>query len=263
MDVRVMQFQQWLRQHRGVAECRISKHGRMVTRLLVRSDSIPRYTAALIRQSVLDEVRDTAVAHAKAMTTALRGYLRFLGSSGACRPELMHAVSTSRSGGWSPCRATCPRATSSGWSPPATPASRMASATEPSCSCCHVSGCVPAMCSNCGWAIFAGPTTPCGSAAKVGARSTCRCPKTLETRCWTTSAALGRTTAATSCSCARPRRIDALQAPRPSPPCQRPFRNQGGTFAARGWMVGPDVIPGRCSKPCRRPHVDADHPRAA
>jgi site-specific recombinase XerD len=95
MDVRVMQFQQWLRQHRGIADCTISKHGRMVTRLLVALGPDPaRYTAASIRQAVLDEVRDTSAAHAKTMTTALRGYLRFLGASSACRPELMHAVPT-------------------------------------------------------------------------------------------------------------------------------------------------------------------------
>ncbi len=44
---------------------------------------------------------------------------------------------------------------------------------------------------------------------------------------------------------------------------ERPFRNQGGMVTAGGWMAGPDVIPGRCSKPCRRPHVDADHPCSA
>ena len=95
IDIRVVQFQQWLRQHRGIAECTISKHGRMVTRLLAALGPDPaRYTAASIRQAVLDEVRDTSAAHAKTMTTALRGYLRFLGTSGACRPELMHAVPT-------------------------------------------------------------------------------------------------------------------------------------------------------------------------
>jgi hypothetical protein len=44
---------------------------------------------------------------------------------------------------------------------------------------------------------------------------------------------------------------------------KRPFRNHGGMFVVRGWMAGPDVIPGRCSKPCRRSYVDADHPCAA
>lgn len=95
VDVRLVLFQQWLRQHRGIAECTISRHGRMVTRLLIALGPDPaRYTAGSIRRAVLDEVGGMSAAHAKTMTTALRGYLRFLGASGACRPELMHAVPT-------------------------------------------------------------------------------------------------------------------------------------------------------------------------
>ena len=44
---------------------------------------------------------------------------------------------------------------------------------------------------------------------------------------------------------------------------QRPFRNACGTADIWGWMVEADVIPNRCSKPCRRHHVDPDHPCAA
>ena len=91
----VLLFQDWLRQHRGITEHTISRHGRMVTRLQIALGADPaRYTAASIRQAVLDEANGTSAAHAKTMTTALRGYLRFLGASGACRPELMHAVPT-------------------------------------------------------------------------------------------------------------------------------------------------------------------------
>jgi len=95
LEPRVALFQDWLRQHRGIAVRTISKHGRMITRLLAALGTDPaHYTAASIRQAILDEVKGTSAAHAKTMTTALRGYLRFLGASGACRPELMHAVPT-------------------------------------------------------------------------------------------------------------------------------------------------------------------------
>ncbi len=95
VDVHVVLFQQWLRQHRGITERTISKHGRMVTRLLGALGPDPaRYTAALIRQAILDEVRGTSAAHAKTMTTALRGYLGFLGASGVCRADLAKAVPT-------------------------------------------------------------------------------------------------------------------------------------------------------------------------
>jgi site-specific recombinase XerD len=95
IDAHVVPFQQWLRQHRGITERTISKHGRMVTRLLAALGADPaRYSAALIRQAILDEARGTSAAHAKTMTTALRGYLGFLGASGVCSADLAQAVPT-------------------------------------------------------------------------------------------------------------------------------------------------------------------------
>lgn len=95
MDPNVALFLDWLRRHRGIAECTISKHGRTVTRLLGALGADPtRYTAASIRKAILDEAKGTSAAHAKTMTTALRGYLRFLGASGVCRPELADALPT-------------------------------------------------------------------------------------------------------------------------------------------------------------------------
>lgn len=95
VEQRVALFQVWLRQHRGITERTIDRHSRMIARLQVALGTDPAgYTAASIRQVVLDELRGTSVAYVKTMTTALRGYLRFLGASGACRLELMHAVPT-------------------------------------------------------------------------------------------------------------------------------------------------------------------------
>lgn len=95
LDPRVAQFQDWLHRHRGITARTISKHCRMVTRLLAALGTDPaRYDAASIRQAILGEVKGTSAAHAKTMTTALRGYLRFLGTSGACSPELVQAVPT-------------------------------------------------------------------------------------------------------------------------------------------------------------------------
>ena len=95
VEPRVALFQNWLRQHRGITERTIDRHGRMIARLQVALGTDPAcYTAASIRQAVLDERKGTSVAHVKTMTTALRVYLRFLGASGACRLDLMHAVPT-------------------------------------------------------------------------------------------------------------------------------------------------------------------------
>ena len=95
VEPRVALFQDWLRQHRGISERTISRYGRMVARLQIALGADPaRYTAASIRKVILDELRGTSAAHVKTMTTALRGYLRFLGASGTCGLELMHAVPT-------------------------------------------------------------------------------------------------------------------------------------------------------------------------
>jgi integrase/recombinase XerD len=97
LEPQVVRFLEWLRNHRGITEPTISRHGRMVTRLLRELGSDPAtYDAASIRRTMLAELqlKNTSPAYAKTMTTALRGYLRFLGASGVCPAELMHAVPT-------------------------------------------------------------------------------------------------------------------------------------------------------------------------
>ena len=92
---RVGLFQDWLRRHRGISERTIDRYGRMVMRLLAALGADPaEYVASLIRQTILDEVKDMSAAHAKTITTALRCYLRFLGACGECRLDLIHAVPT-------------------------------------------------------------------------------------------------------------------------------------------------------------------------
>ena len=88
------------------AERTISRYGRMVMRLLAALGADPAAIhGRLIRQAVLDEVKDMSAAHAKTMTTALRGYLRFLGASAhAVRTSCM-PCQPSRNGGCPQCRA--------------------------------------------------------------------------------------------------------------------------------------------------------------
>jgi len=94
-DRRVAEFQGWLRQHRGICEKTIDRHGRMVMRLLPVLGKKPRsYNAHLIRMAIVTETKRSSVTYVKTMTTALRGYLRFLGAQGLCRPGLDHAVPT-------------------------------------------------------------------------------------------------------------------------------------------------------------------------
>jgi integrase/recombinase XerD len=73
----------------------IDRHGRMVMRLLPALGKTSRsYNAHLIRMAIVTETKRASVTYVKTMTTALRGYLRFLGANGLCRPGLDHAVPT-------------------------------------------------------------------------------------------------------------------------------------------------------------------------
>jgi integrase/recombinase XerD len=94
-DRRVVEFQDWLRQHRGLCEKTIDRYGRTVMRLLPALGSRPRnWDAPLIREVILAETKRASIAYVKTMTMALRGYLRFLGAQGLCRSGLDHAVPT-------------------------------------------------------------------------------------------------------------------------------------------------------------------------
>ena len=92
-DPLVVDYQEWLKRHRGVCERTTARHGRMVTRLLPALGRDPRtYDSATIRKAILAEAQRCSPAYTKTMTTALRGYLRFLAAAGLCPPGLEHAV---------------------------------------------------------------------------------------------------------------------------------------------------------------------------
>jgi integrase/recombinase XerD len=94
-DRHVIEFQEWLRQHRGITELTIGRHGRMVMRLLPALGRRPRsWDAQLIRDVILAETRRASLAYVKTTTMAQRGYLRFLGARGPCRAGLEQAVPT-------------------------------------------------------------------------------------------------------------------------------------------------------------------------
>jgi site-specific recombinase XerD len=95
MDARIVTYQDWLRHHRGNSERTVDRHGRMITRLLPALGTDPElYDALLIRRVIIDEAKRSSRPHVKTMSTALRGYLRFLAATGLCRSGLDHAVPT-------------------------------------------------------------------------------------------------------------------------------------------------------------------------
>ena len=91
----VTEFLDWQRRHRGLRERTIMRHSQMIMRLLPALGEDPAaYDAGLIRQVVLAMARANSPVSAKAMTAALRAYLRFLATRGACQPWLDQAVPT-------------------------------------------------------------------------------------------------------------------------------------------------------------------------
>jgi site-specific recombinase XerD len=93
IDLQIVAYQEWLRHHRGISEPTIDRHGSMIMRLLAGLGNDPEaYDAPLVRRVILDEAKRSSRPHVKTMTTAIRGYLRFLATAGLCRPGLDHAV---------------------------------------------------------------------------------------------------------------------------------------------------------------------------
>ena len=90
---RVLDYQRWLSVHRGLSVRSVSRQGRMIKRLLPALGEDPRvYSAATIRAGFRAEAQRCSPSHIRTMTSALRGYLRFLAASGLCRPGLDQAV---------------------------------------------------------------------------------------------------------------------------------------------------------------------------
>lgn len=88
-------FRDWLLRHRGLAIVTVERHERLITRMLpLLGTNAGEYNAASVRKVILDQIRGCRPAHAKTMVGALRVYLRFLATSGACQPGLDHALPT-------------------------------------------------------------------------------------------------------------------------------------------------------------------------
>ena len=91
----VAEFLNWLRNHRGLAETTIVQYRRRIMRLLPSLGFDPiTYEATLVRRVILEEAKRCSLSEIREVTTALRGYLRFLVARGICRPGINDAVPT-------------------------------------------------------------------------------------------------------------------------------------------------------------------------
>ena len=92
-DHRVVEFQEWVRRHRGLSEKTIDLQGYMLLRLLPALGSRPRsWDAQIIREVIFAETKQVSRNYVKKLASALRCYLRFLSAHGQCRAGLEHAV---------------------------------------------------------------------------------------------------------------------------------------------------------------------------
>lgn len=88
-------FRDWLLRHRGLALVTVQRHERLITKMLpALGTNVGEYNAASVRQVILDQIRGCRPAQAKTIVGALRVYLRFLATNGACQPGLDHMLPT-------------------------------------------------------------------------------------------------------------------------------------------------------------------------
>jgi integrase/recombinase XerD len=93
VNARLASFQGWLRDHRGISERTIDRHGRVIMGILPNLGNDPgTYDAELVRRVILTAAQRYSASQAQSVATALRGYLRFLAAQGACRPGLDGAI---------------------------------------------------------------------------------------------------------------------------------------------------------------------------
>ena len=86
-------FEQWMTTHRGVRAVTLRGYVPVIEKLLDRLGEDPaRYTAKPLRRFVLDEADRGGIGTAKATTTSVRAFLRYLGATGQCDSALLGAV---------------------------------------------------------------------------------------------------------------------------------------------------------------------------
>ena len=90
-------FRAWLRDHRDLKEKTIDERVRIILALLPALGNDPRrYSADLVREALLAATVGYSAGSVRNVASTLRLYLRFLASTGACRPSLVGAVMTGR-----------------------------------------------------------------------------------------------------------------------------------------------------------------------
>lgn len=87
------EFRSWMCKHRGLTETTLDVYQRILVGLLkALGEDANAYSAEALRAFVLDRARPHGIQRAHSIVVAVRGFLRFLGATGRCRPGLEHAI---------------------------------------------------------------------------------------------------------------------------------------------------------------------------
>lgn len=91
----VRRFHAWMQQQRGLQDKTVRSYERVIGEVLQTLGDVPGdYTAASIREFVIQRTEGRSRAQGKCVLTAMRHFLRFLIADGRCRPGLDGAVPT-------------------------------------------------------------------------------------------------------------------------------------------------------------------------
>lgn len=91
----VQRFHTWMQQQRGLQDNTVRSYERVIGDALQTLGDVPRdYTAAAIREFVIQQTEGLSRSKGKCVLTAMRHFLRFLIADGTCRPGLDGAVPT-------------------------------------------------------------------------------------------------------------------------------------------------------------------------
>ena len=91
----VQGFRDWLRIHRGASETTLSRYSAAADEFLLEFGGDPgQYDAERLRTFLLERARRRGVGGTKAISSALRMFLRYLASQGQCRAGLDAAIPT-------------------------------------------------------------------------------------------------------------------------------------------------------------------------
>ncbi len=87
------EYRSWMRAHRGLTETTLDVYeGILVGFLDSLGDNTSAYSAETLRAYVLGRARPHGIERAKSITVAVRSFVRFLGVTGRCAPDMEYAI---------------------------------------------------------------------------------------------------------------------------------------------------------------------------